>query len=256
MSTLGTFSLTTDQQAALTRTLADWSAGGKVARLWSKDASLWTGADESKWLGWLDIVEAQLNDAGKFAQFAKDVRERGFTHILLLGMGGSSLCPEVHALSFGKRPGFPELHVLDSTDPAQLLDVESRVDLAKTLFVVSSKSGSTLEPNIFKQYFFERAGRDGSRFIAITDPGSKMQQVAEHDGFWRIFFGRPSIGGRYSALSDFGMIPAAGMGVDVPMFAGTRPGHGAGVLAGVACRPESGRGAGRTVGFARPQRSR
>ncbi|HEV8414299.1 MAG TPA: bifunctional transaldolase/phosoglucose isomerase [Bryobacteraceae bacterium] len=232
MSTFGTFSLTSDQQAAFARTRADWSAdssdagrtGNKIARLWSKDASLWTGADESNWLGWLDIVEAQLNDAGKFDQFAKDVRERGFTHILLLGMGGSSLCPEVHALSFGKRQGFPELHVLDSTDPAQLLDVESRIDLAKTLFVVSSKSGSTLEPNIFKQYFFERAGRDGSRFIAITDPGSKMQQVAEHDGFWRVFFGRPSIGGRYSALSDFGMIPAAGMGVDVPMFGGLAQG--------------------------------
>ena len=152
------------------------------------------------------------------------MRARGFTHILLLGMGGSSLCPEVHALSFGKQDGFPELHVLDSTDPAQLLAVESRVNLASTLFIVSSKSGSTLEPNIFKQYFFERAGRDGSRFVAITDPGSKMQQVAEQDGFWRIFFGLPSIGGRYSALSDFGMIPAAGMGVDVPMFAGLAQG--------------------------------
>ena len=112
-----------------------------------------------------------------------------------------------------------------------MLAVESRVDLARTLFIVSSKSGSTLEPNIFKQYFFERAGRDGSRFVAITDPGSKMQQVAEQDKFWRIFFGLPSIGGRYSALSDFGMIPAAGMGVDVPMFAGSGAGHGAGVFA-------------------------
>jgi len=223
----GTFSLTADQHAALQRTLADWSGdgrGGKVARLWSKDASLWTGADESKWLGWLDIVEVQLNAAGKFATFAKDVRERGFTHILLLGMGGSSLCPEVHSLSFGKQNGFPELHVLDSTDPAQLLAIESRVNFASTLFIVSSKSGSTLEPNIFKQYFFERAGRDGSRFVAITDPGSKMQQVAEQDKFWRIFFGVPSIGGRYSALSDFGMIPAASMGVDVPMFAGLAQG--------------------------------
>ena len=224
MPSPGTFSLTPDQHAALERTLADWRAGGKVARLWSKDASLWTNADESKWLGWLDMVEAQLHDAARFAQFAKDVKERGFTHVLLLGMGGSSLCPEVHALSFGKIDGFPELHVLDSTDPAQLLAVESRVNLARTLFIVSSKSGSTLEPNIFKQYFFERSGRDASRFIAITDPGSKMQQVAEQDGFWRIFFGRASIGGRYSALSDFGMIPAAAMGVDVPMFAGLAQG--------------------------------
>jgi transaldolase/glucose-6-phosphate isomerase len=228
VSSPGTFTLSPGQNAALQRTLADWDVGGpsgnKVARLWSKDASLWTNADESKWLGWLDIVEAQLNAADKFTTFAKDVKARGFTHILLLGMGGSSLCPEVHALSFGKHDGFPELHVLDSTDPAQILAVESRVDLARTLFIVSSKSGSTLEPNIFKQYFFERAGRDGSRFVAITDPGSKMQQVAEQDKFWRIFFGLPSIGGRYSALSDFGMIPAAGIGVDVPMFAGLAQG--------------------------------
>jgi transaldolase/glucose-6-phosphate isomerase len=220
----GTFSLTADQRAALERALDDWRAGNKIARLWSRDSTLWTGTDESQWLGWLDIVEAQLHDAARFAQFAKDVRERAFTHILLLGMGGSSLCPEVLAHSFGKQDGFPELHVLDSTDPAQLLATESRVNLARTLFIVSSKSGSTLEPNIFEQYFFERSGRDGSRFVAITDPGSKMQQVAERDGFWRIFFGRPSIGGRYSALSDFGMIPAAGMGVDAAMFLGLAQG--------------------------------
>jgi transaldolase/glucose-6-phosphate isomerase len=224
VSSPGTFSLTPDQHAALQRTLDDWRTGNKIARLWSKDASLWTGADESQWLGWLDIVEAQLQDVRRFVKFAEEVRERGFTHILLLGMGGSSLCPEVHALSFGKQNGFPELHVLDSTDPAQLLAVESRIDLPRTLFIVSSKSGSTLEPNIFKQYFFERSGRDGTRFVAITDPGSKMQQVAERDGFWRTFFGLPSIGGRYSALSDFGMIPAAAMGVDVPMFAGLAQG--------------------------------
>ena len=224
MSFPGTFSLAPDQRAALQKTLDDWRRGGKIARLWARDASLWTGADESKWLGWLDIVEQQLDNASRFAQFAREVRERGFAHVLLLGMGGSSLCPEVHALSFGKQNGFPELHVLDSTDPAQLLAIERRIDLAHTLFIVSSKSGSTLEPNIFKQYFFERSGRDGSRFVAITDPGSKMQQVAERDGFWRVFFGVPSIGGRYSALSDFGMIPAAAMGVDVPMLAGLAQG--------------------------------
>ena len=224
MSSLGTFSLAPDQSAALQKTLDDWRTRRNIARLWSRDASLWTGADESKWLGWLDIAEQQLASAGRFAQFAREVQQRGFAHVLLLGMGGSSLCPEVHALSFGKQDGFPELHVLDSTDPAQLRAIESRLDLARTLFIVSSKSGSTLEPNIFKQYFFERSGRDGSRFVAITDPGSKMQQVAERDGFWRIFSGVPSIGGRYSALSDFGMIPAAAMGVDVPMLAGLAQG--------------------------------
>jgi transaldolase/glucose-6-phosphate isomerase len=121
-------------------------------------------------------------------------------------------------LSFGKTAGFPELHVLDSTDPAQIRAIEQKIDLKHTLLIVSSKSGSTLEPNIFKQYFFEKAGRDGSRFIAITDPGSQMQKVAEKDGFRKIFYGLPSIGGRFSALSDFGMIPAAAMGIDVAKF--------------------------------------
>lgn len=139
-------------------------------------------------------------------------------------MGGSSLCPEVLALTFGQTPGFPKLHVLDSTDPAQIKSFEARIDLAKTLFIVSSKSGSTLEPNIYKQYFFERVretvgtAKAGSRFIAITDPGSKMQQVAEVDHFRHIFYGRPSIGGRYSALSNFGMVPAAAIGLDTGRF--------------------------------------
>src|SRR3989337_725200 len=140
---------------------------------------------------------------------------------VLLGMGGSSLCPEVIKMTFGKLAGYPELHVLDSTDPAQIKAFEGKVDLANTIFIVSSKSGSTLEPNIFRQYFFERVKRvigadnAGSRFIAITDPGSKMQQVAEGDGFRHVFFGLPSIGGRYSAPSNFGMRPSAVMGVDV-----------------------------------------
>jgi transaldolase/glucose-6-phosphate isomerase len=217
MST-GSFSLSPPQQAAFDRTLADWRTGAKVQRLWAKDATLWTGTDEAQWLGWLDIVPAQIAQIARFREIAAEVRQRQYSHILLLGMGGSSLCPEVLALSFGCIGGFPQMHVLDSTDPAQVLAVESRVDLARTLVIVSSKSGSTLEPNIFKQYFFERAGRDGSRFMAITDPGSKMQSVAEHDKFGRICFGAPSIGGRYSALSDFGIAPAAAMGIDVGRF--------------------------------------
>jgi glucose-6-phosphate isomerase len=139
-------------------------------------------------------------------------------------MGGSSLCPEVLHMTFGRTPLFPTLHVLDSTDPAQVKAFEHQIDIPKTLYIVSSKSGSTLEPNIFKQYFFERtkqavgATKAGSQFIAITDPGSKMQQVAESDHFLHIFFGRPSIGGRYSALSNFGMVPAAVMGLDTKKF--------------------------------------
>ena len=193
-------------------------AVGNVARIWAGDATVWTGADEAKWLGWLPIVGEQLAQKDRFAAFAAEVKAAQFTHALLLGMGGSSLCPEVLRLSFGQVAGFPDLHVLDSTDPVQIRAIENKIDLARTLFIVSSKSGSTLEPNIFKQYFFERAGRDGSRFIAITDPGSHMQKVAEQDGFRKIFFGLSTIGGRFSALSDFGMIPAAVMGIDVAKF--------------------------------------
>ncbi len=205
-------------------TIAAWQSGGNMKRLWDHDATLWTGADEAKWLGWLDIVEEQIAQQDQLAKVAKLVHDRGFEHILLLGMGGSSLCPEVLRMTFGRIPQFPTLHVLDSTDPAQVKSFEHQIDIAKTLFIVSSKSGSTLEPNIFKQYFFERtkqtvgATQAGNHFFAITDPGSKMQQVAESDKFLQIFFGRPSIGGRYSALSNFGMVPAAAMGIDTKKF--------------------------------------
>ena len=223
MSRLKT-SLPESLAATVKSTIGEWQSGGKMKRLWDRDASLWTGTDESNWLGWLDIVEEQSEQQEQLQKFAKEVQTRGFEHILLLGMGGSSLCPEVLRMTFGHIPHFPVLHVLDSTDPAQVKAFEHQIDIAKTLFIVSSKSGSTLEPNIFKQYFFERTkqtlgGREaGGHFIAITDPGSKMQQVAEGDKFLHLFFGRPSIGGRYSALSNFGMIPAAAMGLDTRKF--------------------------------------
>jgi transaldolase / glucose-6-phosphate isomerase len=210
--------------AAVHAALQDWQTNGKIRRLWAQDASLWTGADENRWLGWLGITEDQLAHIDYLKQLAQEVQNLRFSHVLLLGMGGSSLCPEVMKLTFGKVEGFPELLVLDSTDPAQIRAVESQIDLTKTLFIVSSKSGSTLEPSIFKQYFFDRVQQAlgieaaGSRFIAITDPGSKLQQVAEDSHFRHVFFGLPSIGGRYSALSNFGMVPAAAMGVDVARF--------------------------------------
>src|SRR5213595_190706 len=203
------------------RTLEEWAATGKVRRLWARDATLWTGADEASWLGWLGIARHQVGRVDDLRRLAEDVRREGFTRALLLGMGGSSLAPEVLKETFGRIDGFPEVLVLDSTDPAQIKALERKVDLAKALFIVSSKSGTTLEPNIFKRYFFERASqvvgaeRAGSRFIAITDPGSHLHKVADVDRFRRIFFGDPSIGGRYSALSDFGMVPAAVMGLDV-----------------------------------------
>jgi transaldolase / glucose-6-phosphate isomerase len=209
---------------AVTRSLDEWQAQGKMRRLWQRDASIWTGKDEAEWLGWLGITNDQLAHVQRFTQIADVARTSGTPDVLLMGMGGSSLCPEVMKTTFGVQRGFPELHVLDSTDPAQVQAFEKRLNLERTLFIVSSKSGSTLEPNIFKQYFYDRVEKAvgpeqaGRRFIAITDPGSKMQQVAEADGFRRVFFGWPSIGGRYSALSDFGLVPAAIMGVDVAKF--------------------------------------
>jgi transaldolase/glucose-6-phosphate isomerase len=242
----------------LAATLGEWDEEKKSARLWKKDATLWTSQDEGRWLGWLDIAAAEQQNLATYAALAAEVRAAGFTHALLLGMGGSSLCPEVLARTFGPQAGHPEFHVLDSTDPGQVASVERRVDLARTLVIVASKSGSTLEPNIFKQHFFARmqaavgAAAAGKHFVAITDPGSKMQQVAEADGFRRVFFGLPSIGGRYSALSAFGLVPAAVMGLDVGRLldraqamvaacgAGTKaadnPGVVLGLLLGLAAR--------------------
>jgi glucose-6-phosphate isomerase len=217
-------------QSALASTLTDWQSTGKLQKLWSKDASLWTSAtgsdDESIWLGWLDIVERQQADLEAFKALAEDIKSAGFKHALLLGMGGSSLCPEVLALTYGQQPGFPSLHIVDSTDPAQVAAVEKSIDLSNTICIVSSKSGSTLEPNILKDYFFSQmqkavgADKAGSHFIAVTDPGSKMEQVAKADGFRKIFYGDKTIGGRFSALSNFGIVPATVAGLDIPRFLG------------------------------------
>lgn len=211
-------------QSAADDVVSDWSATNKVRSLWAGDAEIWTNADEAKWLGWLTITGQMLGQVEHLNEIAEDVRKAGFKHILLLGMGGSSLGPEVLRMTYGIIDGYPELLVLDSTDPQQVAAFEKSVDLADTLFIVASKSGSTLEPNIFKQYFYQRvvdtigADKAGSRFIAITDPGSKMEQVAKADGFRHIVYGLPSIGGRYSVLSAFGMVPAALMGLNVHRF--------------------------------------
>ena len=218
------YKLPEDLQKELTQAISDWRARGTVSGLWQGDAGVWTGSDEAKWLGWLGITEDQIAHHADFKRLADEAKGGGFSDILLLGMGGSSLGPEVLAETFGKIPGFPQLHVLDSTDPAQVKAFEHKVDLAKTLFVVSSKSGTTLEPNIFKQYFFEQvktaigADQAGSRFLAITDPGSKLLEVAKKDGFRAIFSGLSNIGGRYSVLSNFGIVPAAAMGIDTGKF--------------------------------------
>ena len=211
-----TSSLPPAEAKAVETAIQEWAASDRIKRIWAHDASIWSNTNEAKWLGWLSIVGEQIAGQDRFAKFSEAVKAGGFSHVVLLGMGGSSLCPEVLRLSFGHMPSMPDLHVLDSTDPAQVLAIESKINLATTLFIVSSKSGSTLEPNVFKDYFFERTGRNGKQFVAVTDPGSHMQQVAEASGFRHIFFGVASIGGRFSALSDFGMIPAAAIGMDVP----------------------------------------
>src|SRR5262245_52196754 len=209
---------------AVNAALAEWQQRGNTQRLWRGDTALWTSSDEDQWLGWLGIVDEQLGQRDAMTRLAGEIRSAGFTHAVLLGMGGSSLCPEVLRMTFGTVPGFPELLILDSTDPARIRAIEAHVDLTRTLFIVSSKSGSTLEPNIFMQYFFERVksavgdAEAGRRFIAITDPGSHLQRAAEENRFRHIFAGVPSIGGRYSALSAFGTVPAAIMGLDVKRF--------------------------------------
>jgi transaldolase/glucose-6-phosphate isomerase len=219
-----TYSVGAELTPAVDKSLQAWRRDGKVRRLWARDATLWTGADESEWLDWLDIAGRQLADIDHLKRIAADVKQAGFADVVLLGMGGSSLGPEVFAMTFGAQQGYPRLHVLDSTDPAQIRACESKIDLGKSLFIVSSKSGSTLEPNIFKQYFFARvqhvlgAAKAGERFIAITDPGSALERAAKNDRFRAVCHGVPGIGGRYSVLSDFGMVPAAAMGLDVSAF--------------------------------------
>jgi glucose-6-phosphate isomerase len=251
-----TFTLPASLLAGMKAALSEWQAGNKTARLWARDAALWTGSGEEKWLGWLRIVDQETAQAHRFLEIAADVKSAGFTQVVLLGMGGSSLCPEVFSLTFGKILGFPQMLVLDSTDPAQVRALEAKLDLRRTLFIVASKSGSTLEPNCFKQYFFDRVkslvgGKEaGRQFMAITDPGSKVEQIAKAEGFRRICHGVPEIGGRFSALSDFGMVAAASMGIDVPRFlkntgamvracgenvsAGDNPGVVLGIILGLA----------------------
>lgn len=204
---------------AIKKGTEDWRASAKIRRLWQHDKSIWTDTDEHKWLGWLNSPAAA--DIADYEDFAHRVKGQNFTDVVVLGMGGSSLGPEVLAQTFAQSPGFPKLHVLDSTDPAQVRSMQASVNIANTLFIVSSKSGGTTEPNVMKDYFFARvseaigADKAGHRFIAVTDPGSSLEKVATKQGFARIFHGDPSIGGRYSVLSPFGLVPAAAAGIDV-----------------------------------------
>jgi transaldolase/glucose-6-phosphate isomerase len=204
-----------------------------VERLWQRDATLWTNGDEARWLDWLTVAESERARIAELRRFAGEARRDGFTHTLLLGMGGSSLGPEVLDTVFGATPS--RFHVLDSTDPAQVAAAAQASPADTTLVVVASKSGTTLEPHVFLEYFWNRS-RDGRRFVAITDPGSKLEALARERGFRAIFHGDPEIGGRYSALSRFGLVPAALLGVDLEALL-----EGAITMAS-ACGPEQAAG--------------
>ncbi|CCW17051.1 Transaldolase / Glucose-6-phosphate isomerase [Sphingobium indicum BiD32] len=191
-------------------------------RLWEGDPSLWTGKGEDHWLGWLAAGQERQVDPDALVRLREHAQTN--TNAVLLGMGGSSLGPEVLARILGNAPSHPRLHVLDTTDPAQITEVARSIDLEKTLFIVSSKSGSTMEPALLRSYFFALSGRQGDQFIAVTDPGSDLEKIAMNDRFAQIFSGDPTIGGRYSVLSVFGMVPAAVIGRDVmALYAAASP---------------------------------
>ncbi|MEG6507353.1 bifunctional transaldolase/phosoglucose isomerase [Methyloligella sp. 2.7D] len=246
-------------QGAVDAALEGWQLGGSTRLLWARDPGLWTNSDENRWLGWLDLIPDESAQGNRYAAFAEEVRTRGFTDVVVLGMGGSSLGPEVLAEIYGPQAGFPKLRILDSTHPDEIRALEAELDLPNTLFIVASKSGSTLEPNLFCDYFFGRmkevaGGAAASHFVAVTDPGSALEQRASADKFWHIFHGVPEVGGRYSVLSAFGLVPAAAMGIDIAEFLSTartmfhscgalvppvhNPGVGLGVALGVAALTE------------------
>ena len=198
---------------------------GFVRRMWAHDATVWKqdpGHQKiiQNALGWLTVPQTLLAQVDGLAGFAQDVKSEGYTDQVLLGMGGSSLCPDVLRATYGTAPGFLQLHVLDSTVPASIAALESSIDLGRTLFIVSSKSGGTTETLSFFQYFYERVHaikgeQAGKSFVAITDPGTSLEKLAREKNFRHIFPGQPDIGGRYSALSNFGIVPAALAGVHV-----------------------------------------
>ena len=209
---------------AVLQEMMNWQAEDKVRRLWQRDSSLWTNSDEHQWMGWLNPSLSVSNTLPTIEMLSKEILECGCTDLALLGMGGSSLCPDLFSRTFGKIGNYPRLQVLDSTDPAQIQHFEANIDLKHTFFIVSSKSGMTLEPIILKKYFYGRLKNTlgsldvGDRFLAITDPGSQLDYMANLEHFKAIFYGELSIGGRLSALSNFGIVPLGLMGVNIKQF--------------------------------------
>ena len=201
---------------AVEKRLEQARAQAWARRLPAGDATLWTGKDEGKWLGWIPAARGEQVDAAALKALGAEAKKYGSA--VLLGMGGSSLGPEVIATILGSADDSPKLHVLDTTDPGQIAAVAGEIDPKNTLFIVSSKSGSTLEPELLRAFFWKKSGGEGSHFVAVTDPGSKLEASAKQDGFAHIFPGDPAIGGRYSVLSVFGMVPAAAIGIDTHAF--------------------------------------
>lgn len=218
------WSLPDDLSLKVSRRLTAFRDERVVRRIWDRDRSVWSDADEDRWLGWLTLPMQDPDGVALAVEFANAIKAEGATDVVLLGMGGSSLAPEVMRAIIGRADGFPDLHVVDSTDPGQILSVERAIDFRRTIFLVASKSGTTLEVNILKQHFFHRAAQElgaieaGRRFVLTTDPGSKLEHIARQEGFRTIFAGLPTVGGRYSALSNFGLVPAALLGADPAML--------------------------------------
>jgi transaldolase/glucose-6-phosphate isomerase len=213
-----------DLAATLEAARAEWRRVDGTQRLFARDATLWTGSGEDRWLGWLDAPAAARERLAEWREIAADAR--GFDHVLLLGMGGSSLAPEVQRVAFGRIDGHPDLHVLDSIHPTQVAAFEAATDPVSCLCVVSSKSGSTLEPNLLLARQLERvaaavgAEEAPRRFVAITDPGSSLEKLARERGFRRVVHGETTVGGRFSALSPFGVVPAAMQGLPLEAWIG------------------------------------
>ncbi len=203
--------------------LQAWDVSASTTRLWHRDPSLWTGRDEAGWLAWLDSPSRYIAEAPRYTALGSELRSEGFTDVLVLGMGGSSLAPWVLSEVIGVRPEGLRLQVLDSTDPGQIRAIEASLDLQRTLFILASKSGTTLEPNVLRDYFLDRlktavGEQSGQHFVAITDPGSQVERHAETENYRAVFHGEKQIGGRFSALSPFGLVPAALLGIDVEAF--------------------------------------
>jgi transaldolase/glucose-6-phosphate isomerase len=205
--------------------LAEWDRKDVGRRIWEKAFTVWSETEVPELidrLGWLDLPENMKDAVAGIRTFAEETMARGIKHVVLLGMGGSSLAPEVFQATFGSAPEHPELIVLDSTHPGQVQAVEARIDLKQTLFIVASKSGKTQEPLSLFNYFFDRVAKfsksPGDHFIAITDPGTPLEDLAKERRFRKVFLAPPDVGGRYSALSHFGLVPAALIGVDLGRF--------------------------------------